>query len=177
MLKFAHTFGSVSSTSALHVPLPRVSFDFTCFNPSTSPNDTYIQLATRKPRSDYRNYTQIQPSDAPLRVPQATMAGTKPTPIQPGGDQEVILPGANKVQKVVFDFNKTFKIVAGKDENTAEYIVHESAVSGSAFFKAALREEWAEGKDRVVHFPEDPPPIVWLYLFLLYMKKNPAHRG
>ena len=49
------------------------------------------------------------------------------------------------------------------------FYVHPSILAAhSEFLKSALKEEWTEGKDRVIKLPEDDPEIFYIYVQWLY---------
>ena len=64
-------------------------------------------------------------------------------------------------------------LVIGADEQ--ELLAHEDYLAcDSAFLKAALKKEWAEGQTRTIKLPEEKPDLVAFYLDYLYGKGLPT---
>lgn len=68
---------------------------------------------------------------------------------------------------------ETFKLKVGADVGTVEeFSVHEVVLKEtSGFFKAAVKNEWKEGSQRVIDMPEDTPEVVSAYVDWLYSDK------
>jgi hypothetical protein len=64
-------------------------------------------------------------------------------------------------------------LLVGADEH--ELLAHEDYLARhSAFFKAALKKEWAEGQNRVIKLPEEKTELVAFYLDYQYGKGLPT---
>jgi hypothetical protein len=64
-------------------------------------------------------------------------------------------------------------LLVGPDEH--ELVAHEDyLVRHSAFFQAALKQEWAEGQTHTIKLPEEKPDLVAFYLDWLYGKGLPT---
>lgn len=64
-------------------------------------------------------------------------------------------------------------LLVGPDEQ--ELVAHEDYfVRHSAFFQAALKQEWAEGQTHTIKLPEEKPDIVAFYLDYTYSERLPT---
>ncbi|CAK1360416.1 hypothetical protein CB0940_06468 [Cercospora beticola] len=60
-------------------------------------------------------------------------------------------------------------VVAGQDERSATFHVHEDLLrEHSHFFDAALNHQWKEAQERKITLPEDNPDVVDVYVQWLY---------
>lgn len=72
-----------------------------------------------------------------------------------------------------FSKDKMITLLVGADEH--ELLVHEDYLARhSAFFKAALKKEWAEGQTRTIKLHEETPELVAFYLDYQYGKGLPT---
>lgn len=72
-----------------------------------------------------------------------------------------------------FGSDRMIILLVGPDEQ--ELVAHENyLVRHSAFFQAALKQEWAEGQTHTIKLPEEKPDIVAFYLDYTYSERLPT---